>query len=647
MKQHVNIFFLLLLVMSGCRQLTNRVQPATLECGEDFVANGRPWFRVETSRGTLLVRNEFEVIGLTDGTWQLQEVSSKGCFRMPSQSEWIVRSVAHKESRLMTTVGIVDSGGHRLQLEPNTSDLLKLSCPTKTLNSAKLTFEQIFKVEGSASTRLGVNYELYDANSEIPILQSNWLLGSQSLPLISGHLEDGSYSLKFKIQDLRQDQIRDHECKVELDNTPPEADLDRSHLILDTTEGKDYFVIPRQEQLRFKMQTTTKDDVRVEYCFLPVDESVASRERVCEPDQIRTAAVGEPISPSMNSGTWELHFAAIDVAGNRSDWKQVTPILYADSSAMQQIKLESRSEMLQTEIGKVHGIFDVLHKAFSNYSLWKSLATEFERNKVKDAIISLFYAAHIGMNNYSQFISIAGRTNNMMMTPDGEKLIAGLYDGDIQVFDLRSKKRISTLKGHWASASSFSLSPDNKILVSGNFDQTIKVWDLEQTKLLSEIPCCQGEFLRIDLSPDKKFIVGSSWNKFVKIWSIDGVLQKSISSESEQNFHQDVIMDLKISPDGKYFATGSWDRTVKLWDLTSGAFVRKMETDHADGVNAIEFSHDSRFLISAAKDGQILVHNVADGTLHKRLASLSASVTSIDVGAHRVIAGSLDNAIRV
>ncbi|HYX36943.1 MAG TPA: WD40 repeat domain-containing protein [Oligoflexus sp.] len=631
MPRHINIIILLILAISGCEQLSNRVDSTTLECGEDFVANDNHWLRAESSSGILLTKNEFEVIRLGQESWQTQEISSKGCFRVPIESEWIVRSVINKESRLIDKTSSLEFGHHRLRLEPNRNDILKLACPMKAVNSKNLTFDQIFKIASEGATRLAVKYELHDANSKISIEANSWLLGNEALPLISSKIADGTYHLKFQIQDLRQDQIRNHECNVKLDNAPPEVDADRSHLTLDTTAGKSFFVIPRQEQLRFKSKVAEKDEVRVEYCFVPADETGVASTQACSLDKVRMAAVGEPISPSVNAGIWELHFSAVDTAGNRSEWQHITPLLYADSSTMQQIKLESRPDMVQTELTKVDGIFDILHKAFSNYSTWKSLVTDFERKKTEDAIASLFYAAHIGMNNYSQFISVGDRTTTMTMTPDGEKIFTGLLNGDIQVFDVSTKKLHSTLKGHWASPASYSLSPDNKMMVTGSFDRSIKIWDLEKNNLVTTISSTEGEFLRVALSPDKKNIVSSSWDRIVKIWSIDGTLQKTISKETDQNFHQDVIFALKISPDGKYFATGSWDRTVKLWDLATGTFLRKFTIDHTDGVNDIEFSRDSSLLISAGKDGQILVHNVADGSLQKKLASLSASVTSIDI----------------
>jgi len=208
---------------------------------------------------------------------------------------------------------------------------------------------------------------------------------------------DGTYLAKVQVHDLRLDQTREHECKIQLDNTAPAVELDRSHLMSDKIDKQEYFVIRRQEQLRFKSNTPFPDQANAEYCFLPSKQDRAIVSGPCGPSAIRTVAMGEPISPSINIGTWELHFRGVDSAGNQAEWQRISPIVYADSATMQQILLESRSDMIQTEISKLDGIFDVLFKAFNNYSVWKNLNTEFEKSKTRQAITSLFYAAHIGM----------------------------------------------------------------------------------------------------------------------------------------------------------------------------------------------------------------------------------------------------------
>ncbi len=646
MSRMIHVFVLSLFVQTACHKISNRVESKVLDCGEDFVDRGDPWFRAESSSGALLTRDEFELIETTHGANKSLEISSKGCFSLKPNSEWVLRSIKLRESKLFNSSALPAEDRHRIRLETNKNDDSALICPAAALNASDLTLGKFVKINDMSVTRLQLNFAVYDSSNN-KLMENNGLIENPSLSLAAPNLADGLYQLKFQVKDLRRDQSRDHACEVELDNTAPEIDVDQSHMTSSSMENQRIFVIPREEQLRFVAKAAEKNLIRVEYCFIPGQENKPASYQDCDPAKVKTAEVDEPISPSKNSGVWELHYSGIDIAGNRSNWKHLAPIVYADSASMQKIELESRPDMIQTEISKVTGIFDVLHKAFVNYKSWKNLATSFERSQSRNAILSLFYAAHIGMNNDSPFISLNGRTNNMIMSADGRQMIVGLYNGEIQVIDMETKKKTALLSGHGTAASSFSLSADNKILVSGSFDQTIKVWDLEAKVLLHTLPCCQGEFLRVAISPDKKYIVSTSWDKILKIWNFDGTLKKSISLDSNPDFHQDVIHATKISPDGKYLATGSWDRTVKLWDLATGDFVRKMQTDHGDGVNDIGFTYDSTQLISAGKDGQVLVHSVADGTLNKRLATLSASVTSIDVGISKVITGSLDSVIRV
>jgi hypothetical protein len=63
-------------------------------------------------------------------------------------------------------------------------------------------------------------------------------------------------------------------------------------------------------------------------------------------------------------------------------------------------------------------------------------------------------------------------------TPDGRVLAVSAPSGEIQLWDLRRGKEVRRLRGFDAEVTSLAFSPDGKRLVSGLADSTLLVWDV-------------------------------------------------------------------------------------------------------------------------------------------------------------------------
>ena len=72
-----------------------------------------------------------------------------------------------------------------------------------------------------------------------------------------------------------------------------------------------------------------------------------------------------------------------------------------------------------------------------------------------------------------------GETRSLMFSPDDTVLVAGLINGGIELWDLATGEKITTLDGHTQAVETLVFSPDGKTLVSTGQDGTILVWDWE------------------------------------------------------------------------------------------------------------------------------------------------------------------------
>ncbi|MYK94621.1 hypothetical protein F4009_11620, partial [Candidatus Poribacteria bacterium] len=68
-------------------------------------------------------------------------------------------------------------------------------------------------------------------------------------------------------------------------------------------------------------------------------------------------------------------------------------------------------------------------------------------------------------------------TQSLAFSPDDTVLVAGLINGRIELFDMTTGEKITTLNGHAQSVETLAFSPDAKTLVSTGQDGTILLWD--------------------------------------------------------------------------------------------------------------------------------------------------------------------------
>ena len=70
-----------------------------------------------------------------------------------------------------------------------------------------------------------------------------------------------------------------------------------------------------------------------------------------------------------------------------------------------------------------------------------------------------------------------GETRSLVFSPDDTVLVAGLINGRIELWDLATGEKITTLNGHTQAVETLVFSPDGKMLVSTGQDGTILVWN--------------------------------------------------------------------------------------------------------------------------------------------------------------------------
>jgi WD40 repeat protein len=152
------------------------------------------------------------------------------------------------------------------------------------------------------------------------------------------------------------------------------------------------------------------------------------------------------------------------------------------------------------------------------------------------------------------------------ISPDGNLVAAGHFDGRARVSSLETGAIAATLEGHSAGVNSIAFSPDGKSLVTGSLDTTIKIWNMATRTLVKTLAGHEGEVFSVAVSPDGTKIASASRDTTARLWDF-----KTGDELHTLKGHANGVEMVAFAPEAPLLATASWDATVKLWNSETGA----------------------------------------------------------------------------
>ena len=281
-------------------------------------------------------------------------------------------------------------------------------------------------------------------------------------------------------------------------------------------------------------------------------------------------------------------------------------------------------------------------------------------------------------------ISLDGGITRIKESPDGKYFVTASEDGSVCLWKTTDGTK-KLCAQHDDGVYDVLFSVDGSFFAAGGYDGIVNLWAVEDGSLIKSFDFGDTPIEDLDLHPNGEQIAVSRKDGYVSLIDLNDLdaQPKDLPFEStvyisvyspngewlgvgtaagktflwnvatgysyfyEGATHTDEVYALDFSPDSRWMVTGGADSVVRATEVTKNGLARSVMT-HGDWIEFIEFGPDNNWFASASDDNNLRIWNVETGIEKVRMEH-NGFVTRIDIsdnGAWIVSTGS-DQTARV
>ena len=184
---------------------------------------------------------------------------------------------------------------------------------------------------------------------------------------------------------------------------------------------------------------------------------------------------------------------------------------------------------------------------------------------------------------------------DLAWTGDGQSLIAASADGPITVFNVTDGAVAHVVPGDEDGTNVIAAHPSQCLLVSGGQDGAVRFWDPAAGQAIASVALDAGWVDHLAWSADGKTLAAAA-GRTLALFNPDGSLRHTFDPAPK------TLSAIAWQPAGGCLAAAYFGGVV-LWDADD--HIAQHEFAYANGIHALAWSADSRWLVSGNQDPSV------------------------------------------
>lgn len=217
------------------------------------------------------------------------------------------------------------------------------------------------------------------------------------------------------------------------------------------------------------------------------------------------------------------------------------------------------------------------------------------------------------------------------LSPDGTKAVFGGADKSIRLYDVTTGKQIRKMDHHedWVFQTIFGI--DGKRIVSVGRDRAAKLTDASTGAFIENVNLLRDALVAIARHPKRDWVAVGGQDRFPYLYRMDRPRAMRIADDSTliRKFDKQdgPILSLAFSPDGAKLAVAAEAGDVRVYDVETGAELARCR-GHEGGIYSLAFHPSGATLTTGGFDGSLRVFDLK--------GALVATYVPVPIGAAAV-----------